>query len=125
MSVEIFLSFRAPQAPSHPLSLADSSSLQLLPVQIPPRPHFTVYLSASHILTYPPRDFLLLSRDFISLLSQNLKKMLGTVGNLQKAELVDDGEDSKWKRGIVTYDLKEDAQTAIERFHETPFEVSL
>ena len=50
--------------------------------------------------------------------------MLGTVGNLQKAELVDDGDDSKWKRGIVTYDLKEDAQTAIERFHETPFEVS-
>ena len=63
------------------------------------------------------------SRD-LAVPSQNLKNMLGSVGNLQKAELMDDGDDSKWKRGIVTYDLKEDAQNAIERFHETPFEVS-
>ena len=54
---------------------------------------------------------------------QKLRKMLGNVGHIQKAELVDDGDEHDWKRGIVMYELKEDAQTAIDRFHDTFFEV--
>lgn len=34
------------------------------------------------------------------------KKMLGNLGKMQKAELVGDGDDSQWKRGIVAYELK-------------------
>ena len=51
--------------------------------------------------------------------------MLCSVGNVEKAELVDDGEDTQWKRGIVTYELKEEAQSALEKFHESNFEVEI
>ena len=50
--------------------------------------------------------------------------MLSNVGNIQKAELTDDGDEAEWKRGIVTYELKEGAQAAIDKFHESTFEVN-
>ncbi|KAL5253356.1 hypothetical protein ACHWQZ_G013214 [Mnemiopsis leidyi] len=102
----------AESAIKHEKELIDSASNLMLDVELANKQVKPVKGPVTlHILNLPS-----------SVNWENLKKMLGTVGNLQKAELVDDGEDSKWKRGIVTYDLKEDAQTAIERFHETPFE---
>ena len=60
----------------------------------------------------------------LALVPQKLKSMLSNVGTVEKAELVDDGDDNQWKRGIVTYELKEEAQAAMEKFHESNFEVS-
>ena len=51
-----------------------------------------------------------------------LQSRLRSIGPVSKAHLTEDGEEGV-KRGIVTYELKEDAQAAIDQLNETNFEV--
>ena len=49
--------------------------------------------------------------------------LLGSAGNILFSQLMDDG-DEHTKRGIITYETREMAQTAIDRFHEVDYKVS-
>ena len=56
---------------------------------------------------------------------QGLVNNFKEVGSVLKSEIMNDDDGTEWKRGIVTFENKNDAQAAIDRFHESSFEVSV
>ena len=46
--------------------------------------------------------------------------LLGSAGNIPSPQLMDDG-DEHTKPDIITYEIREMAQTAIDRFHEVDY----